>query len=253
MRRLFAWLAAGLLVVGAGVASANPLDVSGVVGIQLATLSPVTVPSGGAVTVTVNGSLSAGHLSSLDIAANLFQTAGLVVPITDPAVVNTIGGIQVTAMNGAGAFDGGSTADLTGTMPLNGFAKVCLFGACSASVQNLAVPLDVVGVGGTVYVNASVKITVVGSPWTTGTINVGTVTQMGFAHGPATAASSTADVSGRVRLVSPMFVSTSLASSFPVVPAFAFLDLHFVPEPGTMLLLGSGIAGLVLFGRGRKS
>jgi hypothetical protein len=27
------------------------------------------------------------------------------------------------------------------------------------------------------------------------------------------------------------------------------MDLHFVPEPGTLLLLGTGIAGLVLFGR----
>jgi len=36
-----------------------------------------------------------------------------------------------------------------------------------------------------------------------------------------------------------------------VVPAFGILSLHFVPEPGTLMLLGSGIAGLVAFGRSR--
>jgi hypothetical protein len=36
-----------------------------------------------------------------------------------------------------------------------------------------------------------------------------------------------------------------------VVPAFGIVSLHFVPEPGTLMLLGSGIAGLVAFGRSR--
>jgi hypothetical protein len=38
-----------------------------------------------------------------------------------------------------------------------------------------------------------------------------------------------------------------------VVPTFGILDLHFVPEPSTLLLLGSGIAGLVLFGRTKRA
>jgi PEP-CTERM motif len=37
-----------------------------------------------------------------------------------------------------------------------------------------------------------------------------------------------------------------------VVPVFAFLNLHFVPEPGTLVLLGAGIAGLVSYGRTRN-
>jgi hypothetical protein len=32
---------------------------------------------------------------------------------------------------------------------------------------------------------------------------------------------------------------------------FNTITFHFVPEPGLLLLLGSGAAGLVLFGRSR--
>jgi hypothetical protein len=97
-----------------------------------------------------------------------------------------------------------------------------------------------------------VKITVIGSPWTTGTAMVADVTLTGEAHGPGSQTSSTAQASGFVRLVTPVFVSTNIPAS-AVVPVFAFIDLHFVPEPGTLLLLSSGIAGLVLFGRSRQS
>jgi hypothetical protein len=137
-------------------------------------------------------------------------------------------------------------------MPLVGAAKVCLFGPCSAAVQNLTVPLGNVGSGGVSFVSAAVKITVIGSPWTTGTVAIGTITVMGGGHGPASLNSSTAAPSGVVTLVTPVFVSTNIPAS-AVVPVFGILSLHFVPEPGTLLLLGSGIAGLVLFGRTRQS
>jgi hypothetical protein len=73
---------------------------------------------------------------------------------------------------------------------------------------------------------------------------------MGFAHGPASLTSSTANPSGQVQLVTPIFISTNIGAS-AVLPGFAILNLHFVPEPGTLMLLGSGIAGLVAFGRSR--
>jgi hypothetical protein len=57
--------------------------------------------------------------------------------------------------------------------------------------------------------------------------------------------------SGTVSLVTPVFVSTNIGPS-AVVPVFAFLNLHFVPEPGTLVLLGAGIAGLVSSGRTRN-
>jgi hypothetical protein len=129
-----------------------------------------------------------------------------------------------------------------------GTTKVCLYGACGSetNISNLVVPLDVVGAGGQVTVMGAVALTVIGAPWTTGTAAIGTITLMGG----VAEASNTAAASGNVTLVTPIFISTNIGS-FAVVPAFGILNLHFVPEPGTIVLVGSGIAGLVALGRNR--
>ena len=75
---------------------------------------------------------------------------------------------------------------------------------------------------------------------------------MGFAHGPSSNTSSTANPSGVVQLITPMQVVTNLTTgSNQKIALFGFLTIHFVPEPGMLLLLGSGVAGLVLLGRHR--
>jgi hypothetical protein len=70
----------------------------------------------------------------------------------------------------------------------------------------------------------------------------------------------------RTNLPSPVFTSallvggsagasqvfTNLAGSFPEFPVFAVLTMQLLPGPGTVLLLGSGIAGLALLGRKRS-
>jgi hypothetical protein len=252
MRKLFGVFAAALLALGvAGQANAGPSLFTGALAIQLATLPAIAIPGAGI--AIVNGSGGGAHLNSLSLGGGTFVTTGLAITISPPAG-GVIGGVQVTASNASGAFGGGSLAGtLGGTMPLNGFAKVCLFGTCAAPpAANLAVPLGVIGAGGAVAVGAAVNVTVIGAPWTTGTAAVGTVTLMGFGHGAASGTTSTAGPSGAVQLVTPIFVSTSIAGS-EVVPGFGILALHFVPEPGTLVLLGSGIAGLLMFGRSRRS
>ncbi len=259
MRKLLSILAAGALTLGvAGQAHAVALGFTGTFTLQVATLL-TSIPGTG--TAIVNGSGAGGHLTGLNLAGGEFATMGFVLPVTDPAV-SPIKGIQVTVMNGAGAFAGSGGAGFGGSMPLLGVAKVCLFGACNASGApmttyspgspfpgaNIGVPLTVIGVGGGAAVAALVNVTVIGAPWTTGTAAVGTITVMGG----VSPLSNTGAVSGNVTLVTPVFISTNIPAS-AVVPSFGFLNLHFVPEPGTLVLLGSGIAGLVAFGRSRRS
>jgi hypothetical protein len=242
-RGSWTWLgvlvAAGL--IAAPRAHAGSLPFTGSLTILVAGYGAGVAGSG---TATVNGSGGLGHLDSLRVSASAFATQALVVPITTP-VAFPVAGLQITAANGAGDFalPGG------GTMPILGTAKVCLFGPCSAAIANLEVPLDVVGAGGTTWVSGPVNVTVVGAAWTTRTAAIGTSTVMGYSHGPASQTSSTAQPSGVVQLVTPIFIRTNLGADLAVVPAFAILNLHFVPEPTTLVLLGAGLALTAAIGR----
>ena len=245
MRKLLGVLAAGFIAMGvAGQANAVVLGFTGGLAVQIATLDPVVIPGGGS--AVVNGSGPGGHLTSLAVPASQFGISGFVLPVTDPTAF-PIAGVQVTAANGAGSFVGSGGAGFGGVMPIVGAAKVCLFGSCSAAVSNLSVPLTVVGQGGVALVTGAVNLTVIGAPWTTGTAAVGTAFT---AMGGVSPLSNTGAPSGVVTLVTPTFISTNIGAS-AVLPAFGILNLHFVPEPGTLMLLGSGIAGLVAFGRSR--
>jgi hypothetical protein len=258
--RLFALFAVTCLAIDIPQASAAAIPYVGTLSIQMIDPNPrppltvIPLPPAVAAGAGVAVVSSAGsHVQSLAVPSSAFNAAMLSVPVTDPMVAG-IKGIQATFHNAAGAFSG---SPLAGSMALNGVTKICFFGtACSNATANLSVPLSLVGVGGTAAyppgtTSATFNLTVRGAPWTAGTAAVGTLTQMGFQHGPASATSSTAADSGAVRLVTPIFVSTDIGA-LQVVPGFAFLDLHFVPEPSTLLLLGGGIAGLVMIGRTKR-
>jgi hypothetical protein len=125
-----------------------------------------------------------------------------------------------------------------------------------------------VGIGGllTIGGDSPIKISIEAAPWTLKTVTVldhitttgkqnqtfTPVTWAGFAHGPASMTTNTAQPSGVVQLVSPTQVTTNLPLGSNVkVSSGVVIKVHFVPEPGLLLLLGSGVAGLALLGRAR--
>jgi hypothetical protein len=74
-----------------------------------------------------------------------------------------------------------------------------------------------------------------------------------FAHGPASLTSSTAQPSGVLQLVTATKVFTSLTGAFPELPVTGVLTLHFAPEPGALMLLGSVVAALAVLARRPRS
>jgi len=64
---------------------------------------------------------------------------------------------------------------------------------------------------------------------------------------------SAAQPSGVVQLVTVTKVFTSLTNAFPELPIFATLNLHFVPEPSTLMLSAAGIVGLAVASRMRRT
>lgn len=156
----------------------------------------------------------------------------------------------------------GSTPNLTvnvgtgvfseGGGPAGGFGGA---GGLEASffTRVIRIPLDAVGRDGVGVVGAAaLMITVTGHLWTTGRAEVTAVTSAtpgGFVNTVALTGSDarTGGHQGNLLLLTPF--RFRLNSS--VLSGFASQSLYFVPEPGSLVLLMSGVFGLVLVGRAR--
>ncbi len=262
-----AGLLACIAIGAAGSAGAATLDFTGTLTFSgWFSTSPPSVQGSGSGAALVNGSVGGTHLNSFVIGA------GAVGPITTSlslTVWMSINSVVFTGLeNLTGSFGGLSGGPPGGgPMGLSGLMKLCmLFAPCEYA--NVTVPMTPVGgvgfgIGGTQFIpNAAISLTMQHTPWTIGqpvvtihTPNTNVTTPVlpgGFAHGPASLTSSTAQPSGVVQLVSVSKVFTSLTWAYPEYPAIGILTLHFVPEPGTLLLLGSGVAALALRGRRKR-
>ena len=286
MRKLFALMATGLLVFGmTSAAGAAVMNWSGTARILLADYPEGEVSGGGV--ATINDSAGGAHLTTLRLAQSRGQIQGTFTRIvTDPDVIlNGVSALEYINIGGLtgtwGGISGGiastSTGDV-GIMGQGGMVKICLL--TTACTQFLPMifnqPTTVngvpgtgtkgVGVGGLITAGGygGIRISLQAAPWTVKTATVldqitptggpprvmSTWVAKGWAHGAGSTTTSTAGISGQVQLITPSQVVTNLPlGSSDKMGSFVITVIHFIPEPGLLLLIGSGVAGLAFLGR----
>jgi len=271
MRKLNRLLLAAVFAVGASarVGAAELTLTGGSLGISIGALPPILFPCNGC-PVVLNAQTGVGPGNGFTEPASVF-VGEIALPtslFTGVALIDglTIGGLaNVTKTIGDAPQAAGPRASFVvrpgggigGLGPLTGNAFVNVL-----SLFNLAVPLGVIGNTGasTMVTAGTLMVAVNGTGWTTGQIQIDRITT----GNPAATPNATPNVpeqlntvtytgddarnangTGVVQLISAFHVTTNAAGN---LPGLATQTLTFVPEPGTILLLCSGGATLVLAG-----
>jgi len=255
-----ALLLAAILLAAAvpGSARAAPLGFTGTLTLQLipGSIATVVVPASGVAQVT-----GSPHLASFLLPGGVFGPVTTLIDLGNASGTDlSLAGFQ----NLGGSFTAGG-----GPMGFHGIARLCLlFAPCDFANVPLPVaatgtPAAGFGIGGTQMIMGAIDMTAQHAPWaasppgmtihTPATV-VSTLTfPAGFIHGPASGSASTAaQPGGVVQLVTASKVYTSLTGAYPELPMYAVLNLHFVPEPGTLGLALAAAVGLLAAGRGRR-
>lgn len=234
-----------LVLVGSASARAATLPFQGRVDAVFGGF-PFVVSVEGSGVATVNGDGTGGALTALALPAGVFHATGLNFPGT--TALGVIEQIRVTAANGIGNFANLTVQGGGRVMALPGVVRFCLLATCDTASVQLQLPLDPIGAGGTAKVTGAVSITVEGMPWTKGLVTIstpGAVTILeGFAHGPLSNTTSTAQPGGVLELVTPAAVRTNI-QGLENLSGYAILRVEFVPEPASGALVAMGLALLV--------
>lgn len=234
---LFSWTAA--------TADAAVLPVNATLSFTISTIGTVSLTGSGI------GDSAGGIGSTAAIPAGLISATGSSVPISPPLLNLTL--ITVPVLS-----HGAATFSPNGALAHNAIANFFFTNGFPGG----SVPLFPVGGGGTATaVLAGIPITVIGATFsnlglTTANPTVVTMITGTEAGNPITVTATafdnrTAGGKGTVQLVAPSSAVLAMGA-LGSLPVIGTLTLQFVPEPGTLLLVGAGIAGLTAFGRSRR-
>jgi len=282
----------------AGSASAKVMDTWTRISLQFTNLGRAEASDTGIGVTTLTTTASGDHLNTLSEGFGQPSTNNLngaipglslntILPVTDPIVSNgAIVSVRLTGVRGgfiggpdhkpgvfgpvSGAIHSTSTPSPSiGTAPSQGTVRICLLvPGCAGNL-----PLNVShtengvafggGVGGILTIGqlGTIRISIIGAPYTVKTISafnrtnngaIHTFTEKGFAHGPLSNTSSTGQTSGVLQVVSTNHTTTTgVPGNSDISGQFSRILVHFIPEPGLLLLLGSGAVGMALLGRKR--
>jgi hypothetical protein len=231
---------------------------------------------------TVHTSSSASsHLSTITAGFNPDLSINSSIEVTDPTAA-PITSVILTSIRGRPDLQGGIIGNISGamansnlgvlpnTVPSTGGVTICLLvgGIPCAGQLNLVVGATSAGVqigggvGGILTIGGlgAIRISVVGAPYTLKTISAVNRTENGgfdvfsehgFAHGPGSLTSSTAQQSGVLQVVTANHTTVIGPGDNDMSGNIARIVTHFIPEPGLLLLFGSGAVGMALLGRKR--
>lgn len=246
---------------------------------------------GGVATVNGTSGVIPDHLNEIRFAPHRGMIEGEHTHfVTDPEIASSgLAAIRYRNVEALTGTVGGSLATEVrpGPIPVGGIVNVCLLSsACSIFVPlAMTVPTTVngvpgegregIGIGGLLTLGGygGIRVSVQAAPWTIGTASGQNIivtddglqvpsawTMRGWAHGPASGTTSTLSVGGKMKAVTPVQISTNVAFGFGhpsgkfagSIGSVLSLTIEFIPEPGFLLLLGSGVTGLGVLGRLRR-